>query len=192
MLDAMSMDQLRTFIAAAEEGSFSAAGRKLRRAQSVVSQTLANLEAQLGVLLFDREGRRPTLTAQGQALLRQAREVVGAMDMFKTSARGLAGGREPELAISNGGLDANWLTARGIPTVTLGCGQRNIHTALEQLDIADFHLARRVALRRKEEDRGDEDGPCKTHGIRSRSRARHRARTGGAARRRPARGWSAE
>lgn len=54
---------------------------------------------------------------------------------------------EPELAISNGGLDANWLTARGIPTVTLGCGQRNIHTAAEELDIAEFHLARRIALR---------------------------------------------
>jgi tripeptide aminopeptidase len=58
-----------------------------------------------------------------------------------------AEGREPELAISNGGLDANWLTARGIPTVTLGCGQRNIHTAQEELDIANFHLARRIALR---------------------------------------------
>jgi tripeptide aminopeptidase len=54
---------------------------------------------------------------------------------------------EPELAISNGGLDANWFTARGIPTVTLGCGQRNIHTAAEELDIAEFHLARRIALR---------------------------------------------
>ena len=58
-----------------------------------------------------------------------------------------AEGREPELAVSNGGLDANWLTARGIPTVTLGCGQRNIHTVKEELDIADFHLARRIALR---------------------------------------------
>jgi tripeptide aminopeptidase len=58
-----------------------------------------------------------------------------------------AEGREPELAISNGGLDANWLTARGIPTVTLGCGQRNIHTAQEELDVADFHLACRIALR---------------------------------------------
>lgn len=58
-----------------------------------------------------------------------------------------AEGCEPELAISNGGLDANWLTARGIPTVTLGCGQRNIHTAKEELDLADFHLARRIALR---------------------------------------------
>jgi tripeptide aminopeptidase len=58
-----------------------------------------------------------------------------------------AEGREPEIAVSNGGLDANWLTARGIPTVTLGCGQRNIHTAKEELDIPDFHLARRIALR---------------------------------------------
>jgi tripeptide aminopeptidase len=58
-----------------------------------------------------------------------------------------AEGREPELAVSNGGLDANWLSARGIPTVTLGCGQRNIHTVAEELDIAEFHLARRIALR---------------------------------------------
>lgn len=52
-----------------------------------------------------------------------------------------------EYAITNGGLDANWLTAHGIPTVTLGCGQQNIHTAREQLDIAEFHRARRIALR---------------------------------------------
>jgi hypothetical protein len=59
MLDGVTLDQLRTFIAAVDEGSFSAAGRKLRRAQSVVSQTLANLEAQLGVKLFDRSARYP-------------------------------------------------------------------------------------------------------------------------------------
>jgi DNA-binding transcriptional LysR family regulator len=100
VLDALSLDQLRTFIAAADEGSFSAAGRKLGRAQSVVSQTLANLEAQLALRLFDRSGRRPALTVQGEALLRQAREVVGSMDLFKSSARGLAGGIEPELSIA--------------------------------------------------------------------------------------------
>jgi tripeptide aminopeptidase len=58
-----------------------------------------------------------------------------------------AEGLEAELAVTNGGLDANWLTARGIPTVTLGCGQRNIHTAREELDIPEFHAARRIALR---------------------------------------------
>jgi tripeptide aminopeptidase len=51
------------------------------------------------------------------------------------------------MAVTNGGLDANWLTVHGIPTVTLGCGQRNIHTVAEELDIAEFHTARRIALR---------------------------------------------
>ena len=53
----------------------------------------------------------------------------------------------PVRSISNGGLDANWMTAHGIPTVTLGCGQMNVHTTNEQLDIADFERACRVALR---------------------------------------------
>jgi len=68
MFDGVSLDQLRTFIAAAEEGSFSAASRRLRRAQSVVSQTLANLEGQLRVKLFDRSGHLPVLTNQGRAM----------------------------------------------------------------------------------------------------------------------------
>lgn len=100
MLDAMSMDQLRTFIAAAEEGSFSAAGRKLRRAQSVVSATLANLEHQVGFELFDRTGRYPKLTANGEALLASARVAADSMDRFKAHARTLAEGLEPELVVS--------------------------------------------------------------------------------------------
>jgi DNA-binding transcriptional LysR family regulator len=100
MLDAMSMDQLRTFIAAADEGSFSAAGRKLRRAQSVVSTTLANLEQQVGFALFERTGRYPQLTEAGRALLEQARLAAGSMDAFKAKARTLAEGLEPELAVS--------------------------------------------------------------------------------------------
>lgn len=99
MLDAMSMDQLRTFIAAADEGSFSAAGRKLRRAQSVVSTTLANLEQQVGFALFERTGRYPKLTEAGRALLEQARAAADSMDAFKAKARTLAEGLEPELAV---------------------------------------------------------------------------------------------
>ncbi|MCK9689742.1 LysR family transcriptional regulator [Scleromatobacter humisilvae] len=100
MLDGVSTDQLRTFIAAADEGSFSAAGRKLRRAQSVVSQTLANLEGQIGVALFDRTNRYPQLTDAGRALLAEARTVVNGMDDFKARARILAEGLEPELSVS--------------------------------------------------------------------------------------------
>jgi len=99
MLDGVSLDQLRTFIAAADEGSFSAGGRRLRRAQSVVSQTLANLETQLGVKLFDRSRRSPVLTKQGVALLAEARAVVGGMDVFKARAKGLSEGLEPQLSV---------------------------------------------------------------------------------------------
>lgn len=100
MLDGVSLDQLRTFIAAADEGSFSAAGRKLRRAQSVVSQTLANLEAQLRVSLFDRSARYPVLTDAGKALLAEAKTVVNGMDAFKARARTLSEGLEPELSVA--------------------------------------------------------------------------------------------
>jgi len=100
MLDGVSLDQLRTFIAAADEGSFSAAGRRLKRAQSVVSQTLANLEGQLGVRLFDRTARLPALTDEGRALLADARTVASGVDLFKARAKSLAGGLEPELRVA--------------------------------------------------------------------------------------------
>jgi DNA-binding transcriptional LysR family regulator len=99
MLDGVSLDQLRTFIAAAEEGNFSAAGRRLRRAQSVVSQTLANLEGQIGVKLFERSARGTTLTDQGRALLSRARAVASEVDHFKARAKGLASGLETELSL---------------------------------------------------------------------------------------------
>jgi tripeptide aminopeptidase len=54
------------------------------------------------------------------------------------------GGR-PIRAISNGGLDANWLTARGIPTVSLGCGQENAHTPAERLNLPEFRKACQIA-----------------------------------------------
>jgi DNA-binding transcriptional LysR family regulator len=100
MLDGVSLDQLRTFIAVVDEKSFSAAGRHLRRAQSVVSQTLANLEGQLGVKLFDRSARLPVLTDQGRALLADARAVTGDVDVLKARAKKLAGGLEPELSLA--------------------------------------------------------------------------------------------
>jgi DNA-binding transcriptional LysR family regulator len=100
MLDSVTLDQLRTFIAAVDEGSFSAAGRKLRRAQSVVSQTLLNLEAQLGVKLFDRSERYPRLTDEGRSLLADARSVADNVDGFKARARAMREGLEPELAVA--------------------------------------------------------------------------------------------
>jgi DNA-binding transcriptional LysR family regulator len=100
MLDALSLDQLRIFVAAVESGSFSAAGRQLGRAQSVVSQSLANLEGHLQIRLFDRAGRNPVLTDEGRAILDEARRMGAGADRLKARARGLAGGLEPELAVA--------------------------------------------------------------------------------------------
>ncbi|MGO8918662.1 MAG: LysR family transcriptional regulator [Stellaceae bacterium] len=99
MLDGVSLDQLRTFIAAVDEGSFSAAARKLRRAQSVVSELVSNLEAQISVELFDRSGRYPKLTPEGAVLLADARGIVSGVDFMKARAKGMASGLEPELSV---------------------------------------------------------------------------------------------
>jgi len=99
MLDAVSLDQLRTFIAAVDEGSFSAASRKLLRAQSVVSETISKLEEQVGVQLFDRTGRYPKLTAAGSAVLGDARSIIAGVDQLKARAKGMSAGLEPELSV---------------------------------------------------------------------------------------------
>jgi DNA-binding transcriptional LysR family regulator len=99
MLDAVSLDQLRTFIAAVDEGSFSAASRKLLRSQSVVSETISNLEQQIGVKLFDRSGRCPKLTPEGAAVLGDARSIITGVDLLKARAKGMSAGLEPELSV---------------------------------------------------------------------------------------------
>jgi DNA-binding transcriptional LysR family regulator len=93
------LDQLRAFIAAVDEGSFSAAGRKLRRAQSAVSELISNLEGQVGVALFDRSERYPKLTAAGILLVADARSVIANVDLLKARAKGISGGLESELSV---------------------------------------------------------------------------------------------
>ncbi|MBC3919063.1 LysR family transcriptional regulator [Undibacterium sp. CY18W] len=99
MLDGVSLDQLRTFIAAVDEGSFSAAARKLNRVQSAVSGWVSSLEEQIGVVLFDRSGRYPRLTPEGVLLLADARNIVAGVDTLKARARLMASGLEPELSV---------------------------------------------------------------------------------------------
>jgi DNA-binding transcriptional LysR family regulator len=97
MLDGVSLDQMRAFIAAVDEGSFSAGARKLHRAQSAISELISNLEAQIGVVLFDRSERYPKLTPAGVLLVADARAVVANVDLLKARAKGISGGLESEL-----------------------------------------------------------------------------------------------
>jgi DNA-binding transcriptional LysR family regulator len=98
MLEGVSLDQLRTFIAAVDEGSFSAAARKLNRVQSAVSSWISGLEDQFGVVLFDRSGRFPKLTPEGVLLLADARSIVSGVATMKARARLMASGLETELS----------------------------------------------------------------------------------------------
>ncbi|SFF75098.1 DNA-binding transcriptional regulator, LysR family [Novosphingobium sp. CF614] len=96
-----SLDHLRTFLCVVEEGSFNAAARKLGRAISVVSYAIAQLEAQLGVHLFDREGsRKPRLTEAGRALLSEAHAITDDVDALLAKVRSLKQGLEAELSFT--------------------------------------------------------------------------------------------
>jgi tripeptide aminopeptidase len=55
-------------------------------------------------------------------------------------------GREPNPRVTNGGLDANWMVKHGVPTVTFGAGQNEIHTVKEFVDLTEFESGCRLAL----------------------------------------------
>ena len=100
MIGNLSLDQLRVLVAIADAGSFSAAGRRIGRAQSAISQAVAGLEATQGVQLFDRSGHRPQLTEIGRLLVDQARMVLASAARFEAVAANTRAGLEPELALA--------------------------------------------------------------------------------------------
>lgn len=55
-------------------------------------------------------------------------------------------GRDPICKVTNGGLDANWMVKHGIPTVTFGAGQNEIHTVKEWVDLAEFEAGCNLAV----------------------------------------------
>ena len=95
-----TIDQLKVFLTVVEAGSFTAAARRLGRAVSVISYTIANLEQQLGVSLFDRQQTRtPKLTEAGSAVLSKAKAVAVGVDDLRASVRALLSGLEAEVTL---------------------------------------------------------------------------------------------
>jgi DNA-binding transcriptional LysR family regulator len=111
-----SIDQLTVLTAVADAGGLAAAARRLGRATSAVSYAIDNLEAQLGLKLFDRvTTRRPRLTRGGEAVLADARRVLGELDGLKARVRGLSEGLEAEVALA---VDVMLPTARLVDALT--------------------------------------------------------------------------
>lgn len=114
MLDALTLDQMRTFATVVRAGSFRAGAQQLHRVQSAVSFAIANLEEQLGVALFDRSGYRPVLTPAGQALLEDVRAVLARVDALKARARELEQGVELKLSVAFDTLFPTGLAAEAL------------------------------------------------------------------------------
>jgi len=95
-----TLDQLKVLLTVVDVGSFAGAARKLNRATSVISYSIANLEAQLGLTLFDRETtRKPQLTEAGRMVLAEARRVTNGIDNLRAKSKGMLQGLESELHI---------------------------------------------------------------------------------------------
>ncbi len=96
-----TLDQLQVFLTVVEHGGLTAAARQLGRATSAVSYAIDQLEAQLGIALFERGKRRmPMLTAAGSAVAAEARAVVGDVAALRAKVAGMMTGLEAELAIA--------------------------------------------------------------------------------------------
>ena len=92
-----SPEALTAFVEAVACGSFSAAARRLRKSQSTISTAISNLEADLGVALFDRATRHPTLTPQGGQVLSYVKAILAASDRLDELAISLSDETEARL-----------------------------------------------------------------------------------------------
>lgn len=94
------LESLRILVTVAETGSFSAAARKLGKAQSVVSTTISNLEIDLALTLFERSGRYPQLTRAGVRMVKEAEILLAQSERLQAVAGELASGIEPQLTLA--------------------------------------------------------------------------------------------
>lgn len=93
----VSLEQWQVLQAVADEGSFQAAADKLHKSQSTVSYSLQKLQENLGIQLFEYQGRRAQLTEAGLLILRRARTLLEQAGKLERAAKDLAAGWEPQI-----------------------------------------------------------------------------------------------
>ncbi|ALM84166.1 LysR family transcriptional regulator [Bordetella sp. N] len=97
---AFSSDNIRIFLSVLDTGSFSAAARSLGRVPSAVSMAIAQLEAELDLKLFDREGREPRPTEAARSLEPQARQIASQLRQLDSHALALHQGLEQRVTLA--------------------------------------------------------------------------------------------
>lgn len=133
-----SLEQLEAFVTTAQERSFSAAARRLGKAQSAVSTAVMNLEVDLGVTLFNRSGRYPVLTDEGRALMCEAEAVLLHCVSLQERANDLTAKTEPRLVIA---IDD------AIPYAAIAGALRRFDAEFPNLELEILHPAQDEILR---------------------------------------------
>jgi tripeptide aminopeptidase len=106
-----------------------------REAFKKAVSSVANAEGKTGRVKFTaRTNYHPFRMKEGQPVVRRALAAVAAQ------------GHDPSIRLANGGLDANWMVRHGIPTVTFGAGQNEVHTIDEWIDLVEFENSCRLAV----------------------------------------------
>ncbi|SFU86631.1 LysR substrate-binding domain-containing protein [Pseudoduganella namucuonensis] len=119
----LSLEALQIVDAIDRRGSFSAAGKELHRVPSTISYTVAKLEDDLGVQVFERNGPRVELTRAGQELLKEGRYLLKAALDLEHRVRRVASGWETELAV---GIDSMF------PALSFSCDVSAFYEVAQQ------------------------------------------------------------
>lgn len=133
----VSFRQISAFLAVAENGSFTRAAEQIGLAQPALSQMVRDLEATLGLRLFDRTTRRVELTDGGREFRDAVSKVIDDLDFAVRSARDLAGRRRGRISVAAPPLLATVL----LPTIIREFNATNPYIQVVVLDVAPKSLA---------------------------------------------------
>ncbi len=144
----LNIYEMRIFLAAAETGSFSEAGRRLQISQPAVSMQIRSLENRLGIELFHRAGRHISLNEVGQALVPMARDLVNRSIHVYESVASMQGDVIGVLKLACSTTAGKYIIPRLIagfldlnPSVQVSCQVGSRGSALKMLLAGEAHLA---------------------------------------------------
>ncbi|SMF83982.1 LysR family transcriptional regulator [Pseudobacteriovorax antillogorgiicola] len=136
----MTLDQIEAFVIVAEERGLRAASKRLHKTQPAVSTAIKNLEQELRLRLFDRDGYRVQLSEAGNAMLPQARKILAEAQSLNLHAQELSAGREARLHLVFDYLCPHKLISELLRRTHDSCGAITLDLSFEVLQGAEERL----------------------------------------------------